>query len=80
MRAGEMRPTMFALSNFGYRAGNLSRLENPVIVLGVVLLVLGFLFNVSVLTTLGIVLLVIGAVLFLLGSMGHPVAGRRHYY
>ena len=44
------------------------------------LLVLGFLFKVGILTTLGIVLLVIGAVLAILGSVGRPVAGRRHYY
>lgn len=50
------------------------------IVLGIVLLVLGYFLGISILTTLGIVLLVIGAVLFLLGSVGRPVAGRRHYY
>jgi hypothetical protein len=50
------------------------------IVLGVVLLVLGYLLHVSVLWTIGIILLVIGAVLWLVGSLGHPVAGRRHYW
>lgn len=29
---------------------------------------------------LGIILLVIGAVLFLLGSIGRAVGGRRHYW
>jgi hypothetical protein len=51
-----------------------------VIVLGIVLLVLGFLFKVGILTTLGIILLVIGAVLAILGGVGRPVAGRRHYF
>jgi hypothetical protein len=50
------------------------------IVLGVVLLLLGLLIKIPILTTIGIVLLVIGAVLFLLGSVGRPVAGRRHYW
>jgi hypothetical protein len=50
------------------------------IVLGVVLLVLGYLLHVSVLWTIGIILLVIGAVLWLVGSLGHPVASRRHYW
>jgi hypothetical protein len=30
--------------------------------------------------TLGIILLVVGVVLFLLGSMGRPMGGRRHYW
>ncbi|MFF3245869.1 DUF6131 family protein [Streptomyces sp. NPDC002870] len=29
---------------------------------------------------LGIILLVIGAVLWILGSLGHAVRGRRHYW
>ncbi|WP_199742918.1 DUF6131 family protein [Nocardia stercoris] len=50
------------------------------IVLGVILLVLGFIFSVPILWTLGIVALVIGLVLLLFGSMGHPIGGRRYYY
>ena len=50
------------------------------IILGIVLLVLGFLFHVSILWTLGIILLVIGAILYVLGSVGRPIAGRRHYW
>jgi hypothetical protein len=51
-----------------------------VIILGIVLLVLGFLLKISILWTIGIILIVIGAVLFLLGSMGRAVGGRRHWY
>lgn len=50
------------------------------LVLGVILLLLGLLLKVGILWTLGIIVLIIGAVLFLLGSTGHPVAGRRHYW
>jgi Family of unknown function (DUF6131) len=50
------------------------------IVLGVILLVLGYLLQVPVLWTIGIILLVIGAVLWIAGSIGRPVAGRRHYW
>ncbi|WP_187776115.1 DUF6131 family protein [Antrihabitans cavernicola] len=50
------------------------------IILGIVLLVIGFLLKVPILWTIGIIVLVIGAVLFLLGSMGRAVGGRRHYY
>jgi uncharacterized membrane protein HdeD (DUF308 family) len=54
--------------------------SHPMIVLGVILLVLGLLFKVSILWTIGIIVLIIGAVLFIAGSVGHPVAGRRHYW
>jgi hypothetical protein len=50
------------------------------IVLGVILLLLGYFLGIQILYILGIVLLVVGAVLFLLGGMGRPVGGRRHYY
>jgi uncharacterized protein DUF6131 len=50
------------------------------IVLGVILLILGFIFGIHLLWVLGIILLVIGAILWILGSVGRPVAGRRHYF
>ncbi len=50
------------------------------IILGIILLVIGFLLNIHILWIIGIVLLVIGLVLLVLGSMGRAVGGRRHYY
>ncbi|HET9140306.1 DUF6131 family protein [Actinophytocola sp.] len=50
------------------------------IILGVILLVIGFLTNISILWTIGIVLVVIGAVLALMGGMGRRVGGRAHWY
>ncbi len=50
------------------------------IILGLVLLLLGFLLKISILWTIGIILIVIGAVLYLLGSTGRAVGGRRHYW
>jgi hypothetical protein len=50
------------------------------IVLGLILLVVGYLIGIPLLTTAGIILLIIGAVLWIAGSVGRPVAGRRHYY
>ena len=50
------------------------------IVLGIILLILGYVLKVSILETLGIVLLVIGAVLWVLGSVGRTVGGRRYWY
>ncbi|MCX2931441.1 DUF6131 family protein [Mycobacterium sp. CVI_P3] len=50
------------------------------IVLGAILLILGFVLNIPILWTIGVILLVVGAVLWLLGSIGRPVGGRRYWY
>lgn len=50
------------------------------IVLGLVLLIIGFIAKIAILWTIGIVLVVVGLVLIVLGSMGRAVGGRRHYY
>ncbi|MET8746690.1 DUF6131 family protein [Streptomyces sp. NPDC001890] len=50
------------------------------IILGVILLVIGFVTGISILWTIGIILAVVGLVLWILGGMGHAVAGRRHYW
>jgi uncharacterized protein DUF6131 len=50
------------------------------IVLGIVLLVVGYLLAIPILWTLGIVLVVIGVILVLLGTVGHAIGGRRHYW
>ena len=51
-----------------------------VIVLGLILLVIGFIAKIAILWTLGIILIVVGALLALLGGMGRAIGGRRHYY
>ena len=50
------------------------------IVLGAILLILGFVLKIQILWTIGIILLVVGAVLWLLGSVGRHVGGRRYWY
>jgi hypothetical protein len=50
------------------------------IVVGIICLILGFILNVAVLWSIGVVVLVIGLILALLGSVGHAVGGRRHYW
>lgn len=50
------------------------------IILGLILLLVGFLTGISILWTLGIILLVVGVVLALLGTTGRAVGGRRHWY
>ena len=50
------------------------------IILGIILLVLGYLLGISILTTLGIILVVIGAILAILGATGRAVGGRRYWF
>ena len=56
------------------------RSEAPLIVAGIVLLLLGLLLGVGILYTIGIILIIVGAVLWVIGSTGRAVGGRRHYY
>ena len=50
------------------------------IILGVILLIIGFIAKIPVLWSIGIVILVIGAILALLGVAGREIGGRRHWY
>ena len=50
------------------------------IILGIILLVIGFIAKISILWSIGIILVVVGLILMVLGSMGRAVGGRRHYY
>lgn len=54
------------------------RMEKTVLVLGVILLILGFVFAIPVLWTIGIILAVIGGVLWLADASGARW-GRRLY-
>ncbi|HLS76769.1 MAG TPA: DUF6131 family protein [Nocardia sp.] len=50
------------------------------IVLGLILLVVGWLLGINLLVTAGIIVLLVGAALWIAGSVGRPVGGRRHYF
>jgi Family of unknown function (DUF6131) len=50
------------------------------IILGLILLLVGWLAKISILTTIGIVLVIVGAVLFVLGTTGRAIGGRKHWY
>lgn len=50
------------------------------IILGVILLIIGFVTGIAIIWTIGIIALVVGLVLALLGAVGHAVGGRRHYW
>lgn len=50
------------------------------ILLGIVLLVIGFIAKIAILWTIGIILLVIGVILAILGAVGREVGGRKHWF
>jgi hypothetical protein len=50
------------------------------IVLGIILLVVGYIVHIGILETIGILLIVIGAILWLLGAIGRPVGGRKVWF
>lgn len=49
------------------------------LILGVLLIVIGWLLGIGILETIGIILAVVGAVLLVLGAAGHGVGGRTWY-
>lgn len=50
------------------------------IILGIILLVIGFIAKIPILWSIGILVLVVGAILALLGVAGREIGGRRHWY
>jgi hypothetical protein len=74
-RPGDLPPHAFSWPIHSFYS-----VEEHMIVLGIILLLIGFIAKVAILWTIGIVLLVIGLVLVALGAMGRAVGGRRHYY
>ena len=50
------------------------------ILIGLILLIIGFVAQIAIVWTIGIIVLVLGLVLLLLGSIGRGVGGRRHYW
>jgi Family of unknown function (DUF6131) len=50
------------------------------IIIGAILLLIGFITGIAILWTLGLVVLVVGLALWILGSLGHAVRGRRHFF
>jgi hypothetical protein len=51
-----------------------------VIILGLVLLIVGFVAKVAIIWTIGIIVMVVGALLAVLEVAGHAIGGRRHYF
>ena len=49
------------------------------LVLGIILLVIGYLTGISIVATIGWILIILGAILMLFSLFGHPVGGRTWY-
>jgi hypothetical protein len=50
------------------------------IILGIILLIIGFITGIGNVWTIGIIAVVVGLILAVLGRTGHAVGGRRHYF
>lgn len=50
------------------------------IVLGVILLLIGYFTSIPLVTTIGGILVVVGVVLWILGAVGRPVGGRKVWF
>lgn len=50
------------------------------IILGIILLIIGFFAAIPILWVIGIIVVAIGLVLALAGFAGRELAGRRHWY
>jgi uncharacterized protein DUF6131 len=83
-RRGDRRATAFELRSGGNNKqdvrDNSKGGESLVMIVGVILLLLGLVLSVPVLWVVGLILLLVGAVLWVAGSAGHALAGRRHYW
>jgi Family of unknown function (DUF6131) len=51
-----------------------------VLLLGIVLLVLGWLIGIHLLVVLGLIALVVGLALLVAGASGRAIGGRRYWY
>lgn len=50
------------------------------IILGIILLLIGYFVSIPILTTIGAILVVVGVVLWILGAVGRPVGGRKVWF
>ncbi len=54
--------------------------EDYMIVLGLILLILGWVLGIGILVTIGIILLIVGVVFLILGQTGRAVGGRKYWF
>jgi hypothetical protein len=73
------RSQVTGLSEAGH-SGYEKAKEDQMIVLGLILLILGWVLGTGILVTIGIILLIIGVVFLVLGQMGRAVGGRKYWF
>jgi hypothetical protein len=61
-------------------AGRSRYKEVLVIILGVILLIIGFVAKIAILWTIGIIVTLIGLIFALFGAAGRMIGPRRHYW
>jgi hypothetical protein len=54
--------------------------EDQMIVLGLILLILGWILGIGILWTIGLIVLIIAIVFFVLGQTGRAVGGRKYWF
>jgi hypothetical protein len=54
--------------------------EFGVIILGIILAVIGYFTGIGILYSIGGLLVVVGVILWILGAVGRPVAGRKVWF
>ena len=50
------------------------------IILGIILALVGYFTGISILYSIGALLVVVGVILWILGAVGRPVAGRKVWF
>jgi uncharacterized membrane protein HdeD (DUF308 family) len=53
---------------------------DKMIILGIILLIIGFIAKIAILWTIGIILVVIGLILAIAGFAGREIGGRKHWF
>jgi hypothetical protein len=48
--------------------------------LGIILLIIGFVAGIAIIWTIGVIVVVIGVIFALLGFAGREIGGRKHWY
>jgi hypothetical protein len=78
---GRRAPPMFGFDQFGNSSQDHTTSDrSTMIILGIILLLIGYFTGLSILYTIGGILVVVGIVLWILGAVGRPVGGRKVWF
>lgn len=78
---GDAALPMFGFDQSGNSSGDpVASDRSTMIILGIILLLIGYFTSLSILYTIGGILVVVGVVLWILGAVGRPVGGRKVWF